>query len=426
MKLIRLLASVALIVVVALCTKASAQTTVIWTGGTGNWSNAALWSPAGVPQGPLFNVLIDNGNAVNSVVDLDTSATIGGLTIDAGDQLIINNSRELTLFSSAIVNNAGNLTFNSTGSGAFIFIDGNVTLQGAGKVTLGNAANNAIRYNGAPGSDTLNSYQTIEGRGDINVLFNNTTGQIVNANVPGASLGMSRQVTNHGTLRTSNGGILQLNYIAVANTGGTIQAQTGSKVFMTTSTIFSGLIDDAGGGIFSRSSTYLDGSAGSGALTIQGTYTIGNSAATAVASSINNNGQIDISSGGNLAIDGTVNLQGSGTVTLSNDANNAIRYNGAPGADPLNNFQTINGRGTVNVITSNSSIGVVDANTKAQSRKGSRSLPDFGELPIEAFHLHKLAAGDGGVGEDFGDFEPRDFDPNGKALPIELSFPDPA
>src|SRR5215469_6007316 len=63
---------------------ALAQTSV-WNGGTGNWSNGALWT-GGIP-GSGSTVLIDNGKPVNSAVTLDTSATIRNLTIDSGDSL---------------------------------------------------------------------------------------------------------------------------------------------------------------------------------------------------------------------------------------------------------------------------------------------------------------------------------------------------
>ena len=58
-----------------------------WFGGTGNWNVAGNWSPVGVPNSALTNVFIDGGNVVNSIVTLNTGATIGNLTIDAGDSL---------------------------------------------------------------------------------------------------------------------------------------------------------------------------------------------------------------------------------------------------------------------------------------------------------------------------------------------------
>ena len=143
---------------------ASAQTTAVWRGGTGNWSNSLLWLPTTVPNGSIYNVLIDNGNPLNSVVILDISVTIGGLTIDAGDVLAMNNGVNLVL-SNAAVQNAGVLSLNTGGAPTNLMIAGTVSLQGAGKVTLGAVGGNSIRYSSAPATDTLNSFQTIEGRG---------------------------------------------------------------------------------------------------------------------------------------------------------------------------------------------------------------------------------------------------------------------
>src|SRR5205807_39515 len=49
-----------------------AQTADDWLGGTNNWSNPAFWDN-GVPDGGNFDVRIDNGNAVVSVVTTDSS-----------------------------------------------------------------------------------------------------------------------------------------------------------------------------------------------------------------------------------------------------------------------------------------------------------------------------------------------------------------
>src|SRR5579859_2375975 len=71
------------------------QTTDNWNGGTGNWSTPSNWS-AGVPNGN-FNVFIDAGNPLTSIVTLDISTAINNLTIDSDDSLAISDNHALTV-----------------------------------------------------------------------------------------------------------------------------------------------------------------------------------------------------------------------------------------------------------------------------------------------------------------------------------------
>jgi len=346
---------------------AQALTDVIWTGGTGNWSNSVLWSPAGVPDGVLFNVLLDNGNVANSIVSLDTSVTIGGLTIDAGDLLQIEGGGALTL-TNALVNNAGTLWLNSLGGGAYLYIDGTTTFQGAGKVTLGSGGGNVIQYNGDALTDTLINKQTIEGSGDINVLLNNHATGLIHANVANETLNVYQNLTNAGTLRASNDGTLSLTGIEVANTGGVISAQSGGIVQLGLSVV-GGTITNSGGSILSGGTTRLDGSGAD--ITLNGTYTIGDGQSTTIKGTVNNNNLITLTStnnGGALYIDGTVNLQGAGKVTLGGAGNSSIGYGTPfdPEADTLNLSQTIEGQGSIYVKLNNSASGMVDANVSGE------------------------------------------------------------
>jgi fibronectin-binding autotransporter adhesin len=343
-----------------------ALTDVIWTGGTGNWSNSALWNPTGVPNGVLFHVLLDNGNVANSIVSLDTTVTIGWLTIDAGDLLRIEEGFDLTL-SNALVNNAGILSLNSLGSGAYLYIDGTTTLQGAGKVTLGSGLANTIQYSGDALTDTLINKQTIEGRGDISVLLNNHATGLIHANVANETLNIYQNVTNAGTLRASGGGTLSLTGVEVANTGGVISAQSGGTVQLGIS-VTGGTLSNVGGTILSGLSTTLDGS-GAG-ITLNGDYTVGANQATVVMGTVNNNGQLAITGGGaSLYISGTVNLQGTGKVTLGSGVSNTIAYNTGfdPEADTLNLSQTIEGQGFISVKINNTALGIVDANVNGEA-----------------------------------------------------------
>src|SRR5260370_32478609 len=85
---------------------ASAQNDV-WNGGTGNWTNASMWSN-GVPTASS-NVLIDNGNPSHSAVTVHTNpAQCNNLTINTDDSLTVGNGQALYVGGSA-VSNAGTL-----------------------------------------------------------------------------------------------------------------------------------------------------------------------------------------------------------------------------------------------------------------------------------------------------------------------------
>jgi hypothetical protein len=102
----------------------SAQTNTTWIGGSSNWNNGTNWSGGSVPNnggGMTYNVFIDGGDGgTSSVVNLDISATINQLNLDADDILNILDNRQLTIINngqvgSGQINNAGLITINSAG-----------------------------------------------------------------------------------------------------------------------------------------------------------------------------------------------------------------------------------------------------------------------------------------------------------------------
>src|SRR5438270_3572709 len=108
--------SLAIFLVFLIASLARTQTVSNWLGGTGNWSDGLKWSSA-VPDGGTFDVRIDNSNAAVSSVTMDSSRTVGRLTIDAGDSLSLANNVTFTVAaggfagSGAIFNN-GTLSIN--------------------------------------------------------------------------------------------------------------------------------------------------------------------------------------------------------------------------------------------------------------------------------------------------------------------------
>jgi hypothetical protein len=365
---------VACLFAVALLFEAATATAQIiidtWRGGSGLWNVAADWTTGvpnnGTPAGASYNVLIDNGNAVHSVVSLNQIATINNLTINSGDSLAFNNGTALTVNGSSIAN-AGNLSLNSAGSLTELVIGApNVTLNG-GAVTMSNNANNYIF--GAATTDTLTNQETIQGAGHIGngrmTLVNSGT---INAN---QSAGMTIQAnggaTNSGTLEATAGSTLNLTGTTVANTG-TLSAN-GSHLQLINTTINGGKETLTGAstlqltnGIIHSGST-LSNSATGTIEALAGTSTLGGTISNPTGGllKIDNGAALNLENGTyatlgavqlnsanaltELIVDGAnVTLSG-GAVTMSNNANNYIF--GAATTDTLTNQETIQGAGHI-------------------------------------------------------------------------------
>ena len=214
----------------------------------------------------------------------------------------------------------------------------------------GDAVHRRIRSGGAAfieqngSSLTLtNVNNTIQGAGVIGnnglTLINQAT---INANSSGQTLllqSMAEGLTNTGLLEATNGGILQVNGVAVNNAGANITANSGSTVQLYGGTVIQGGTLNNNGGTL--------GTLAGNAATLDGTHarrvdhqrhlyerleypdhppgTINN----------NNNFQLNGGSGTNseLFIGNNVTLQGGGTVTLSTTAagggNAFIEQNGS-------------------------------------------------------------------------------------------------
>jgi hypothetical protein len=244
---------------------ASAQND-IWNGGTGNWTNASMWSN-GVPTASS-NVLIDNGNPSHSAVTVDTNpAQCNNLTIDSEDSLTVGNGQALYVGGSAISNagtlgvtafsgylfftgssptisNTGTISLNAVSNGTVgLNVNGTATLKGAGTVTMTNASGNFIMgpYQPSPGASLTNQV-TIQGAGGIGggssgigsgntftnqakINANQTTPLIITNNT-------GQTFKNTGTLEATNGATLELAGGTITNTGGTIHADPGSVVLL--------------------------------------------------------------------------------------------------------------------------------------------------------------------------------------------------
>jgi mannose-6-phosphate isomerase-like protein (cupin superfamily)/predicted secreted protein len=241
--------------------------------------------------------------------------------------LRVTNATTLTLFGN--ITNSGSITIQSNGSFTDLVIDGAVTLDGTGVITLQNAG----RIRGANGGVlTLGANQTVQGESSNSGSLGTDELQIinhglVNANVAGLFLlvdpvNLLNGFVNNGVLQASSGGLLRLTGNGGGrfdNSSGIIRALDGSEVQLTTgATIFGGLLETAGTGTIRNLNTAtLD------SVTNTGAFIANNNSVTTFAGTIANTGTILLQSTGSftdLFIDGNVTLLGGSTLTLQNAA----------------------------------------------------------------------------------------------------------
>ncbi|MDQ6938996.1 MAG: hypothetical protein M3119_02445, partial [Verrucomicrobiota bacterium] len=209
-----------------------------WTGGTGNWSDGTMWAPVNPPNDAAADVFVDGGKTgVSSVVTMDGSFTVGRLTIDAGDSVAVSNNNDLRVSTAGafagsgnIINN-GNLSLNANGNQSRLVLlgGGGVTLSGTGILTLAGTTG-ANHITGDSFGSLFTNQSTIQGTGNFGLNIIDITNQgLIDANLTFAGtnsiyLDALTTFTNSGTLRASNGGLLQLGASNYANAGGTILA----------------------------------------------------------------------------------------------------------------------------------------------------------------------------------------------------------
>ena len=331
-----------------------------------------MWSTGVVPNSAATNVCIDAGNAANSVVTLDITATIGTLTIDSGDTLIVGNNTSLVVAGN--ISNAGQIQISAAANNTFLTISGAVSISGGGTVTL-SSSNGGIPVINQTGSGAVltNVNNTFLGIGQIGnnglTLVNQAAG-IVNANGGGTLSLNSASIMNTGLLE-STAGALAISTIT-NNSGGTISATgAGTVQLVNGANIQGGAISTTGGGVLgaaANNNVTLDGST-HGALTIAGTYTGANNTSTFALGTINNTGSILVSAAANntfLTISTGVTLTGGGVVTLSSSAGGIPIINQTGSGVTLTNvnnlLQGVGQIGNNGLALVNQAAGVVNSN----------------------------------------------------------------
>ncbi len=381
------------VIALLLCpVSSSAPCDTSWTGSVSvNWNVAGNWS-SGVPTSSTNSCI----SAANSAVTLNIfGAATANLTLGLStDSLSFANGTELTV-SGSTISNAGAISMNSTGNFTELQIGAaNVTLSGAGTLTLGNSAENVIF--GTAGANVLANQSTIQGSGNIGdgQMALNNSGTIDANQSTNLILQITNGATNTGLLEATNNATLVVQGGTYTNTGGTIQAAPGSTVqFINGATINGGTITQTGGTIYFP--TFSSSTIGAEILNPanSGQVKLDNGAVVTLGagSSISNAGTITMNSAGNATelLIGTANvtLSGTGTFTMSNNANNLIF--GTSGLNVLTNQSTIQGSGNIGdgQMGLNNS-GTIDAN---------QSVPLILQITTGATNTGTLEATNGGT-----------------------------
>lgn len=247
---------------VTLSPLARAQVTATWTGGAGDWSNAAKWSTGSVPNAATADVIVDGLTGTASQVDFyipsfGQTMTVGRLWIDAGDSVIFPAYKKLIIVPGAFTG-SGSLVNHGSLQMISEFRWGNaasepVTLSGSGSYVFGNAT--AGLYLDGEASSPLVNQTTLKGLfgfGTVNsdnpVIQNAGT---IEANVSAttSTFAVSANSTSSGFLKASNGATLSFNQGNWDNAGGTIVADgAGSVIQHRAGRITGGTFSTANGG----------------------------------------------------------------------------------------------------------------------------------------------------------------------------------
>jgi len=204
----------------------------------GVWNSGANWS-GGVPNGDFHAIINDSGSDVT--VNLDMTALLHTLTVDAGDTLNISNGRELRMHGYvdgvSEIFNSGTILLGSTVNNTYLrfdpLTDGDIfTLSGGGEIVANGGFNWMDEVFG--NARLINADNTIRGFG-LNVGGNSlefdnqslvmANGGLLDFDAPDGFFSFR----NTGTYR-ADGGTLRLLSGGYDNTGGVIEAHDSSVV----------------------------------------------------------------------------------------------------------------------------------------------------------------------------------------------------
>ena len=357
----------------AACATASVHAGIVstWVGRSGTWNLVSNWSD-GIPGTAGVTDAVISTSRGTLTVNLDTSPSLGVLTIGAGCTLVQPNNRSVAL--TQLVND-GVWAASSVGNFTDIQINGAVTsFSGTGILQLNGGLN--VRVYGFGGLRTIanGAGHTVAGVGqlglNLNLLMQNA-GTIA-ANLPGGVLTVDLTDgvgnSNNGVLLATNGGTLALQGTTWDNAGGVLLADEGSDVQIGQgTTIVGGALNNTGTGTVHT----VEGNQSIVGVTNLGTFTLRNNDDINVYGTILNQGTISMQSVGNFtdvridsSNDSATTLAGGGELVMGGHLNNRIY--GINGLRRLVNGpdHTIRGGGqfgiNLNLVLTNQGVIVAD------------------------------------------------------------------
>ena len=275
-------------------------------------------------SGNNFLNTVTFGGALDLASATSVERVAGGLTLQNGATISVNNTSALAFEGNQTLGGSGTILLGAAGAGNRINIES--PANGTNTLTVG--PNVTIRgQNGTIGGQNF--------EGGANALVNNGT---ISADVAGGTITIvNAPVTNAGILQAQNGGTLVLNSNVSSSGAGQLLAGNGSVVYQNGVTL-AGQINTAGSGVIQATNSgnnFLNTATLNGALDLASATSIervtgGLTLQNAATISVNNNSV--------LAIEGSQTLGGTGNILF-----------GATGSGNRLNIESPSGTGTLTV-----------------------------------------------------------------------------
>jgi hypothetical protein len=342
--------------------------TIDLSGGVGvTRTNTGILRAAGGQLTIQGSDLINTGGVIDAVGTniVITSSTVTGGTLQSssGGKVFVQGSSNLTSVSNTgqaeiatgqtglltgTFTNTGNLQLASANHVTDLTLNGDVTLTGAGTLTMSNSANNRIYGHSGSGSEVLTnaSGHTIQGAGQLGlnrtgldnqgvILADGSAGLLIDVSAAG--------MTNSGILRAGTG-VLTIQSSTITSTPSGVLDAAGSDIVITGSTI-NGTVQGSG-----SNKIFVQGSSNLVDVTSSTQLEIATGQTGLLTGTFTNTGNLQLASANHvtdLTLNGNVTLTGAGTLTMSNSANNRIYGNSGSGSEVLTNAlgHTVQGAG---------------------------------------------------------------------------------
>jgi hypothetical protein len=364
----------------------SSSTANINAAGPGTYTVTSSGSPTvlAITTIPAATLDVTGGN-FTALAGTGTGANAGNITVETGAIFTVGGT----------VKNSGIITLNGAGE---LQIYRDTILQGGGQITLSLGGGNSGHFN-IFGSNTLtNVDNTISGFGNIETLalVNQTKGVIdANGSSGNALLIGNTALTNAGLLEsTSTGGLVFVTGPITNTASGVIGAfGAGSTVTLENDSVSGGTLETAGGGEIVVGGVTFDGSNGH-TVNNTGNVVVSSNVSLTLLGTINNSGTIALNGSSPYLSSiivgaGGVTLAGSGSVTFSDNTTNEIIGSGT--STTLTNQNTISGAGEIGgnglLLTNQGLIDatganplILDTGTSAITNSGTLEATSNGEL----------------------------------------------